>query len=90
MERYQPEVIILPEDIPNIDHAKRPERGRTWPIQVAKLTSNLGFPLYKEEAIDRIKGVDVRGEDVGQIMDRLDFPIGSPADLIDKISRATE
>ncbi len=70
--------------------AEKTGRGGTWPIQVAKLTSNLAFPLSKEEARHKLKGIDVKGEDIGRIIDRLDYPIDSPADLMDKISRATE
>ncbi len=78
----------MPEVMQNT--IKGTERRGTWPIQVAKLTSNLDFPLSKDEACEKIIGIAVKGEDIGQIMNRLDYPIESPADLMDKISRATE
>ncbi len=71
-----------------IQQTQNKGRGNTWPIQVAKLTSDLDFPLNREEARDRIKGIDIRGRDVGEIVEDLDYPIESPAELMDKISKA--
>ncbi len=62
-------------------------RGRmNWPIQVASRTGSMEFPLQKEEAKDKLKGIEVNGKDITEILDRLHYPIDSPADLVHEIS----
>ncbi len=60
--------------------------GRNWAVEVAQASRNVNFPLSKDEAMSKFSGIDVRGKDIGQVLERVEFPVDTPADLLHKIA----
>ncbi len=60
----------------------------TWPVEVLRRIKGLKFPLGKEELVERMKGLKLEGKDAAELLEALEYPIHSPADLLRKIREA--
>ncbi len=68
-----------------------PDAGLVWPVYVLKAIKGLDFPIdqsRKEELKERLKGVKVKEAFADQLIDKVEFPINSPADLLHKLAQA--
>lgn len=61
-----------------------------WPIAVTKRLEGVDFPMDRKTAEQKLSGVSVEGKDIGQLFDRMNFPVNSPADLEQQIKTAKE
>lgn len=62
----------------------QPDREE-WAIEAAKALEGSSYPLTREEAKERLRGIVVRGTELSSLVDKLCFPCSGPAVLIDQI-----
>lgn len=57
-----------------------------WSLAVVKALQGAQYPLDKEDARARLKGIVVDGKDLSTLVDKLCFPCIHPAQLLDQIA----
>ncbi|RLI74886.1 KaiC associated regulatory domain-containing protein [Archaeoglobales archaeon] len=71
------EVIIKSEEIEVLDI--------DWAVHVLAKIKGLDFPVNKEKLEERLKGMIIKGKNVENILNELEYPIKTPAELLHKI-----
>ena len=61
-----------------------------WAVHVLAKIRGLDFPVNKEQLMERLKGMVIKGKKIEEILDKLEYPIKSPADLLHKIKMHLE
>lgn len=56
-----------------------------WAVHVLARIRGLGFPASKEQIAERLRGMVVKGRAVEEILDEIEYPVKSPAELLHKI-----
>ncbi len=64
--------------------------GIVWPVDVLKRIKGLKFPVDKPELMERLKGAVVKDRPVEELLDRIEYPVKSPPDLLKKLREAAE
>jgi probable regulatory domain-containing protein len=59
--------------------------GVFWPIEILRRMKGADFPLGKEELLERLKGLKVKEKNIEDILEKLSYPVKSPADLLAQI-----
>jgi probable regulatory domain-containing protein len=59
--------------------------GVFWPIEILRRMKGADFPLGKEELLERLKGLKVKEKNIEEILEKLSYPVKSPADLLAQI-----
>jgi len=53
-----------------------------WAVHVLTRIRGLDFPVNKDVLRERLKGIVIKGKNVEEILERLEYPINSPAQLL--------
>ncbi len=62
-----------------------------WAVLVLKRIKGLDFPVDNPGILkDRLKGIEVEGKPAEELVEKLNYPIRSPAELLKAIKRAAE
>jgi probable regulatory domain-containing protein len=64
--------------------------GVFWPVEILKRMKGADFPLGKEELLERLKGLKVKEKNIEEILEKLSYPVKSPADLLAQIRENLE
>jgi probable regulatory domain-containing protein len=64
--------------------------GVFWPVEILKRMRGADFPLGKEELLERLKGLKVKEKNIEEILEKLSYPVKSPADLLAQIRENLE
>jgi probable regulatory domain-containing protein len=75
----------LDEDEVEIKHEEIEVLGVDWAVHVLAKIKGLDFPVDKEQLEERLRGLVIKGKKVEEILDKLEYPVKSPADLLHKI-----
>ncbi len=70
-----------------------PDIGLVWPVYVLRAIKGMNFPIEeskKEELKKRLKGIVVKERPAEELVDKLEFPVKSPADLLHKLAAAVK
>jgi probable regulatory domain-containing protein len=70
-----------------------PDIGLVWPVYVLKAIKGMDFPVEesdKEELKERLKGIKVKDKQAEELVDKIEFPIKSPADLLHKLANSVK
>ena len=70
-----------------------PDVNLVWPVLVLKAIKGLDFPVdenRKEELLSRLKGIKVKGKEATELLDKIKYPIDSPAELLHKLAEAAK
>jgi len=59
--------------------------GVFWPVEILKRMKGADFPLEKDELFERLKGLKVKEKNIEEILEKLSYPVKSPADLLAQI-----
>jgi len=59
--------------------------GVFWPVEILRRMKGADFPLGKEELLERLKGLKVKEKNIEEILEKLSYPVKSPADLLAQI-----
>jgi len=68
-----------------------PDTGLVWPVYVLRAIKGLHFPIDEEkkgELKERLKEIRIKEIPAGELLDKVEFPIKSPADLLHKLANA--
>lgn len=57
-----------------------------WTLKVLDKLQGASFPMSKEEARSRLQGMRVRGQDLTEMLNDIEFPVASADELISKLS----
>jgi len=80
----------LDEDEVEIKHEEIEVLGVDWAVHVLAKIKGLDFPVDREQLEERLKGLVIKGKKIEEILDKLEYPIKSPADLLHKIKMHLE
>lgn len=65
--------------------------GPAWAVLVLTRIKGIDFPVTDaEELKKRLAGIEVSGKPVEEILEKIEYPVRSPAELLHKIKKATE
>jgi probable regulatory domain-containing protein len=64
--------------------------GVFWPVEILRKMKGADFPLGKEELLERLKGLKVKEKNIEEILEKLSYPVKSPADLLAQIRENVE
>jgi probable regulatory domain-containing protein len=64
--------------------------GVYWPVEILKRMKGADFPLGKEELLERLKGLKIKEKNIEEILEKLSYPVKSPADLLAQIRENLE
>ncbi len=64
--------------------------GIYWPIDVLKSIKGMDFPAEKEELAERLGNLRIKDVPASEILEKIEYPIKSPSDLLHKIREALE
>lgn len=56
-----------------------------WAVHVLARIKGLDFPVGKEQLTERLEGLIIKGKKVEEILEKLEYPVKSPAELLHKI-----
>ena len=75
----------LDEEEVEIKHDEIEVLGIDWAVHVLTRIKGLDFPVEKDQLIERLKGLVIKGKKAEEILEKLEYPIKSPAELLHKI-----
>ena len=75
----------LDEDEVEIKHDELEVLGVDWAVHVLARIKGLDFPVEKDQLMERLKGMVIKGKKAEEILEKLEYPIKSPAELLHKI-----
>ena len=64
--------------------------GIEWAVYVLTRIKGLDFPVDKEQLAERLKGLEIMGKRVEDILEELEYPIRTPAQLLKEIKKKLE
>ncbi len=56
-----------------------------WAVHVLAKIRGLDFPVEKEQLMERLKGMVIKGKKIEEILEKIEYPVKSPAELLHKI-----
>ena len=75
-------------------HAEEIEKGLqinfVWAALVLMKIKGLDFPVEKENLKERLKGFTLKGKPIEEILEKIEYPIRSPAELLKKIKQSIQ
>ncbi len=71
------EVVLRDEEIEVLDI--------DWAVHVLVRIKGMHFPVSREDLLERLKGMVIKGKKIEDILDKMEYPVKSPADLLHKI-----
>ncbi len=75
----------LEEDEVEIKHDEIEVLGIDWAVHVLTRIKGLDFPVEKDRLMERLKGLVIKGKKAEEILEKLEYPIKSPAELLHNI-----
>ena len=75
----------LDEEEVEIKHDEIEVLGIDWAVHVLTRIKGLDFPVEKNQLMERLKGLVIKGKKAEEILEKLEYPIKSPAELLHKI-----
>lgn len=64
--------------------------GVEWAVKVLSMLKGVDFPLNKETFLEKLNGINIKGKDIKEIAEKIEFPVHTPAELLHKIKEAIE
>lgn len=58
-----------------------------WALQVLRRIKGLDFPAEKEKLLERLKGIVIKGKKIEELLEKLSYPINTPAQLLHEIKK---
>ena len=71
------------------EELKKFDADIAWAVFVLHAIKGLDFPINDKKTLkSKLQGIEIKGKDIGEVIDNIDFPINSPAELLHKIKQA--
>ncbi len=64
--------------------------GVDWALKVLIRLKGADFPLEKEQLKERLEGLVIKGKKIEEIIENMEFPVKSPAEVLHQIKLQTE
>ncbi len=64
--------------------------GADWALHVLTRIKGTDFPVTKDVLLEKLKGLKIKGRAVEEILEKLEYPIHTPAELLHRIREALE
>ncbi len=64
--------------------------GIVWPVEVLKRIKGMKFPAEKDELLERLKGIPIKDRAADELLEKIEYPVKSPPDLLKKLREAAE
>ncbi len=64
--------------------------GIAWSVEVLRKIKGMRFPADKQELLQRLKGTVIKERPVEELLDKIEYPVKSPPDLLKKLREASE
>ncbi len=65
--------------------------GPAWAVLVLTKIRGIDFPVSGPEALrERLRGIEINGKSAEELVERIDYPVRSPAELLHKLKKASE
>lgn len=61
-----------------------------WAFRVLKSLKGVHFPVEKQELQERLRGIEIRGKPVSELLERIEYPVKSSAELLHRLKEASE
>ncbi len=61
-----------------------------WAVYVLARIRGLDFPVKKEELKERLEGLKIKSKPIEEILEKIEYPIATPAELLKKIKSVLE
>ncbi len=61
-----------------------------WAVHVLTRIRGLDFPVGKEDLLQRLEGMVIKGRKVDDVLDKIEYPVKNPAELLHKIKKVLE
>jgi probable regulatory domain-containing protein len=75
----------LDEEEVEIRHDELEVLGVDWAVHVLARIKGLHFPVNKDQLEERLRGIVIKGKNAEEILEKLEYPIKSPAELLHQI-----
>jgi len=56
-----------------------------WAVHVLSKIKGLDFPVEKEKLKEKLSGLKIKGKEIEDILEKIEYPVKSPAELLHKI-----
>ncbi|WP_456329203.1 KaiC associated regulatory domain-containing protein [Archaeoglobus sp.] len=56
-----------------------------WAVHVLARIKGLDFPVEKDALLERLKGMVIKGKNIEEILEKINYPVKSPAQLLHEI-----
>ncbi len=64
--------------------------GADWAVHVLSQIKGTDFPVNREILAEKLSGIKIKEKPIEEILEKLDYPIHTPAELLHKIREAIE
>jgi len=61
--------------------------GVEWAIKVLIRLRGVDFPVKKEDLKEKLKGIIIKGKPVEEILEKMEFPLKTPAEVLHEIKK---
>ena len=61
-----------------------------WAVLVLAKTRGLDFPVDKQTLMERLGGMILKGRNVEELLEKIEYPVKSPAELLHKLKQVLE
>ncbi len=61
--------------------------GVEWAIKVLIRLRGVDFPVKKEDLEEKLKGIIIKGKPVEEILEKMEFPLKTPAEVLHEIKK---
>ena len=75
----------LEEHAVEMNHDEIEALGIDWAVHVLSKIRGLDFPVDKDQLMERLKGMVIKGRKAEEVLERIEYPVRSPAELLHKI-----
>lgn len=78
------------EEVVHIDSKSAEVVGVLWAYQVLRSIRGLDFPVEKEDLKGKLEGIEVHGKNVEELLEKIEYPVKTPAELLHKLKEAAK
>lgn len=69
-----------------IDHVREAfDMDITWAVFLLAKIRGLDFPVEKQQLLERLSGMKIKNKHIEEILDKIEYPVKTPAELLKKI-----
>ncbi|OYT41561.1 MAG: KaiC associated regulatory domain-containing protein [Candidatus Aenigmarchaeota archaeon ex4484_224] len=79
------EAGLLEEEAVEVKHEEIEVLDIAWAVAVLKHIKGLDFPVEKEDLKSRLAGLVIKGRKIEELLEEIEYPVKTPAELLKKL-----